>query len=256
MITVLIADDHTAIRTGLRQLIDSSHSAEPASSGLAPISVIAEAPDGQAAIELTSRYSPDVVLMDVRMPRTDGIAATATIVRENQTQVIVLTSFDLDEYVIDALSAGAAGFLVKSAPAQMIRDAIRAVARGDGFLAPEVTRTVLDHWARGGFLQPPASGETTGIPSSNSQEMAPSGSTPGIGEPFPASTSPTAALLDRLTPRESQILQLLTQGLSNSGIAAQLFISETTVKTHVSNVLAKLGASSRLQAAAVYRGIV
>lgn len=208
-IRVVIADDHGAIRTGLGLIL----------AGAGDIEVVGEAADGDAAVRQARAYRPDVILMDIRMPGTDGIAATREIVAERLAQVMVLTTFDLDEYVFGALRAGAAGFLLKSVEPAALIDAVRRVAAGDGILAPEVTRRILTEFTR---AQP---AETT-------EEV------PGLAE---------------LTDREREVLAALGRGLSNAQLAAELVISEATAKTHVSRVLAKLNLASRTQAAIVAR---
>ena len=240
-VRVLLADDHAAIRAGLRLLLDAADDVE----------VVGEAADGTAAVTNARALRPDVVLMDLRMPGVDGIAATRTITSEGLADVLVLTTFDLDEYVDGALRAGAAGFLLKSAEPAALLDAVRRVADGDGVLAPEVTRRLLAAFARG--PQPDGAGDplprTTpgGLPDG----VGPGGAVDGrSGDPGGRSGDPR---LDGLTPREVDVLAALGRGLSNQGIATDLFITEATAKTHVSRVLAKLGVASRMQAALVAR---
>lgn len=206
MIRVLIADDQTLVRTGFRMIIG----AEP------DLEVVGDAADGDAAATLAARLRPDVVLMDVRMPVLDGIAATRRIMETRpDSRVLILTTYDLDEYVYDALRAGASGFLLKDAPAEQLVDAIRIVARGDALLAPRVTRRLIEEFAR----RAPA--------------RVPSGA------------------LDDLTERERGVLRLVARGMSNAEIAVALFIGETTVKTHVARILDKLGTRDRVQAVVV-----
>jgi DNA-binding NarL/FixJ family response regulator len=204
---VLIADDQPLMRTGFRMILD----AEP------DIEVVGEAVDGEEAIRLAARVRADVVLMDVRMPRLDGIEATRRLAGpgvEDPVRVLILTTFDLDEYVLSALRAGASGFLLKDAPPEDLVEAIRIVAAGDALIAPSVTRRLLDRFA-------------TSLPD-------------------PAATRPTA--LDSLTAREVEVLGLVARGMSNAEIAERLVVSETTVKTHVGRILAKLDLRDRVQA--------
>ena len=222
-VRVLLADDHAAIRAGLRLLLDAAPDVE----------VVGEAADGTAAVTNARALRPDVVLMDLRMPGVDGISATRTITGEQLAAVLVLTTFDLDEYVDGALRAGAAGFLLKSADPAALVDAVRRVADGDGVLAPEVTRRVLAGYT--------GNGSGPAAPDPTTQDAAPVA--PAGGDP---------RLVD-LTPRELDVLATLGRGLSNQGIAAELVISEATAKTHVSRVLGKLGVVSRMQAAIVAR---
>lgn len=211
-IRVVIADDQQLIRLGFGLVLD----AEP------DIAVVGEAIDGVDAVALCVALRPDVVLMDVRMPRLDGVAATARVVAEApQTRVLVLTTFDLDEYAFGALDAGASGFLLKDVERSALVTAIRAVAAGDAVLSPRVTREVLRRRA---------------------------GSTPESAASERADRSAIAARVRELTPRESDVFLALVRGLTNAEIAAALFLSETTVKTHVGRVLAKLGARDRIQA--------
>ncbi|MPZ94661.1 MAG: response regulator [Propionibacteriales bacterium] len=205
MTTVVIADDQGMVRAGFRSLLES----EP------DLEVVGEAVNGEEAVEVVRRLSPDVTLMDIRMPVLDGIAATRQLVAEQvPTRVLVLTTFDLDEYVFEALRAGASGFLLKDAPAEELAAAIRVVASGDSLLAPGVTRRVIDAFVRRPARQRPPHDER----------------------------------LARLTPRELEVLGLLARGLSNHTIASRLYVSEATTKTHVSNVLSKLGLRDRVQA--------
>jgi DNA-binding NarL/FixJ family response regulator len=205
MTSLVIADDQGMVRAGFRSLLD----AEP------DLEVVGEAANGEEALEVVRSLRPDVTLMDIRMPVLDGLAATRALLAEGvPTRVLVLTTFDLDEYVFEALRAGASGFLLKDAPAEELASAIRVVAAGDSLLAPGVTRRVIDAFVR----------------------RAPS-----------SSRAPDPALA-RLTPRELEVLGLLARGLSNVDIAERLFVSEATTKTHVSNVLSKLGLRDRVQA--------
>jgi DNA-binding NarL/FixJ family response regulator len=215
-VRVLLADDHAAIRSGLRLILEAAPDVE----------VVGEAADGAAAVANARALRPDVVLMDVRMPGTDGIAATRTITGEGLADVLVLTTFDVDEYVFGALRAGAAGFLLKTVDAPTLLDAVRRVAAGEGVVAPEVTRRLLATFV---------------------DRDADAGTGPGAGEPAEVPG------LDRLTDREREVLTLLGRGLSNADIAAELAITEATAKTHVSRVLAKLGCTSRVQAAIAAR---
>ncbi|GAA4919736.1 response regulator transcription factor [Nesterenkonia rhizosphaerae] len=222
-VTVLIADDHPSVRAGLRLLLETAEGVE----------VVGEAADGATAVQQTRRLCPDVVLMDARMPGMDGIEATRQITREQQAEVLMLTTFDLDEVVFGALRAGASGFLLKSAePAQLI-DAIRRVAAGDGVVAPEVTRKLLREFA--------AAPEADGASPSNT--AAPTSSE----DAAPRKLSPY------LTPRELDVLATLGRGLTNAQIAAELHVSMATVKTHVSSILAKQHLTSRMQAAILAR---
>lgn len=205
MIRVLLADDQLLVRGGFRMILEAREDLE----------VVGEAEDGVEAVALVRTLRPDAVLMDVRMPRLDGIEATRQIVASGSpARVLILTTYDLDEYVYAAIRAGASGFLLKDVePAQLV-DAVRVVARGDALLAPTVTRRLLERFV-------------DVLP-----EEKPAGP-PG---------------LDSLTPREREILELVAAGLSNAEIAERLFLGETTVKTHVSSVLHKLGLRDRVQA--------
>jgi DNA-binding NarL/FixJ family response regulator len=205
MTTLLIVDDQELVRVGLRKILDS----EP------DMTVVGEAGDGEQAVAQAARLRPEVVLMDVRMPVLDGIEATRRIIRAgHSTRVMILTTFGLDGYVYDALRAGASGFMLKDARPEEIAAGVRIVASGDALLAPAVTRTVIEEFAR----QPPAT----------------------EAEPPPA--------VAELTPREQEVLALLVRGLSNPEICEQLVISEATAKTHVAHILQKLGLRDRVQA--------
>ena len=211
MTTVLLVDDQSLIRMGLRLVIDS----EP------DLEVVGEASDGAVALDQVAALAPDVVLMDIRMPGVDGIAATRRVVAEHPgTRVLVLTTFDVDEYAFAALRAGASGFLLKSARPEELADAIRTIASGESVVAPRVVRRMLDLFA----------------------PHLPSGADA-------AGTSDVDPRLAVLTPRELDVLRAVAEGLSNAEIAEQLVLSTTTVKTHVGNMLAKLGLRDRVQAA-------
>jgi DNA-binding NarL/FixJ family response regulator len=204
-IRVLLVDDHALARTGFRMVLET----EP------DIEVIGEAATGRQAIHSARRLAPDVVLMDVRMPELDGIAATREVISDGDTapRVLILTTFDLDEYVYDALAAGASGFLLKDVGPEQLTQAIRVVAAGEALLAPTVTRRLIDELVGAG----------------RRRLRAPPG-------------------FDELTPRELEVLALVAQGLSNAEIAELLTVEETTVKTHVSRLLAKLDLRDRVQA--------
>jgi DNA-binding NarL/FixJ family response regulator len=203
-IRVVIADDQGMVRAGLRSLLESE----------ADIDVVGEAADGREAIAAVRRHQPDVVLMDIRMPNLDGLEATRRLVADAvQTRVLVLTTFDLDEYVFDALRAGGSGFLLKDATAEELVAAIRILAAGDALLAPAVTRRVIEAF-------------TT----------------------LPQADENLAKRLADLSPRELEVLRLLARGRSNAEIARELVVSDATAQTHVSNVLAKLRLRDRVQA--------
>ncbi|MEO3771177.1 response regulator transcription factor [Micromonospora sp. B9E7] len=204
-VRILLADDQPLLRTGFRMVLGAE----------GDLDVVAEAGDGVEAVELSRRLLPDVVLMDIRMPRMDGVAATRAIVEARlPVRVLVLTTFDLDEYVVGALRAGASGFLAKDVPAEELISAIRTIAGGDAVVAPRILRRLLDRFAA--LLPDPAA--------------AP------------------AAALDALTDREREVLVQVARGLSNAEIAAVLSVSETTIKTHVGHVLTKLRLRDRVQA--------
>ncbi|MEV8072270.1 response regulator [Streptomyces pseudogriseolus] len=205
MIRVLVAEDQSAVRAGLVLILRSAPDIE----------VVGEAEDGERAVELARELRPDLVLMDVQMPRLDGVSATRTVAGENLADVLVLTTFDLDEYVFGALRAGAAGFLLKNTEAKDLIEAVRTVARGEGIVAPAVTRRLISE-----FAARPAR---------------------------PAAADPS--VLDALTRREREVLSCLGEGLSNAAVAERLDMAEATVKTHVSRLLGKLELRSRVQAA-------
>jgi DNA-binding NarL/FixJ family response regulator len=201
---VLVVDDQQLVRAGFAKLLDEERDLE----------VVGEAADGLEAVELAARLRPHVVLMDIRMPNLDGLAATARMLTAPRPpRVVILTTFDLDEYVFEALRSGASGFLLKDAPPEQLVAAVRVVAAGEALLAPAITRRLVEEFAR-----------------------------------RPRQPAPEAFGLDRLTERETEVLRLVARGLSNAEVAAELFLGEATVKTHLGNVLAKLGLRDRVQA--------
>jgi DNA-binding NarL/FixJ family response regulator len=205
VIRLLLVDDQPLVRAGLRMVFEPE----------ADVEIVGEAEDGDQAVALSNSLEPDVVLMDIRMPGRDGIQATADILGDaapGRTRVLVLTTFDLDEYVYDALAAGASGFLLKDAPPERLAAAVRAVAAGDALLAPSITRRLVEAFApRRRLPAPPRE-------------------------------------FEELTDRERDVFSLVAQGLSNAEIGERLFVSETTVKTHVGHMLSKLGLRDRVQA--------
>jgi DNA-binding NarL/FixJ family response regulator len=205
-IRVLVVDDQPLIRAGFHKMVEARPDLE----------VVGEAADGAEAVAQARRLGPDVVLMDVRMPAMDGLEATRQLAGPgvaNPTKVLILTTFDLDEYVYEALRAGASGFLLKDAPPEELAAAIRVIAAGEALLAPSVTRRLIQRFA---------------------------------DQPAPKAVD--AKVLERLTDRETEVLRLLARGLSNAQIAAELVVSETTVKSHVAHLLMKLGLHDRVQA--------
>lgn len=203
-IRVFLADDQGMVRAGLRSLLEG----EP------DLQVIGEAGDGEQAIASVRRLHPDVALMDIRMPKLDGLAATRALVAEDTpTRILILTTHDLDEYVFEALRAGASGFMLKDAPVEQLVEAIHVLAAGDALLAPAVTRRVIEAFAT-----------------------------------MPEPSAPPPDRLEDLTAREVEVLRLLAQGRSNADIAAELIVSAATAKTHVSNILTKLRLHDRIQA--------
>lgn len=207
MIRVMLVDDQAMVRTGFRMILE----AEP------DLTVVGEAGNGREAVDMVDRARPDVILMDVRMPEMDGIEACEVIrSRDGAPRVMMLTTFDLDDYVHAALRAGASGFMLKDAPPEQLVDGIHVIHRGDALLAPSVTKTLIDEIARRPAGQPQA---------------------------FPG--------IDRLTERELEVIRLMAKGLSNGEIADELYLGEATIKTHVGRVLAKLDARDRVQAVVV-----
>jgi DNA-binding NarL/FixJ family response regulator len=229
MIGIVVADDHEVVRAGFAALLDTQPD----------FTVLGTAADGAAAVTVCRAARPDVVLMDVRMPGVDGIEATRQLSSfDCPPKVLILTTFDLDEYVFDALRAGASGFLLKDVTAERLFEGVRVVASGEALLAPGVTRRLISEFAR---LRSPAPGGS-GLGGSGLGAAAPGGpGGPGGGGPVPAK-------LSTLTPRETEVLRLVAEGLSNTEIAARIFVTEETVKTHVSRMLAKLGLRDRTQA--------
>jgi DNA-binding NarL/FixJ family response regulator len=201
-IRVLVADDQSMVRAGFRMLLAD----EP------DIEVIAEASNGIEAVDKAARFQPTVVLMDIRMPELDGLEATRRILAADETaRILILTTFDLDEYVYEALRAGASGFVLKDDPPEQLLDAIRIVAGGEALLSPSITKRVIENFARISHPEPP-------------KELA------------------------ELTDRELDVLRLIARGLSNAEIGEELYISEATVKTHITHILQKLGLRDRVQA--------
>jgi len=206
IVRVLIADDQALVRAGFKMILDAEED----------IDVVGEATDGLEAVGMVAKLKPDVVLMDIRMPELDGLEATRRILSEadaDPPRVLMLTTFDLNEYVYEALRAGASGFLLKDVPPEQLVAGVKVVADGDALLAPSITRHLIEEFTRAG----------------------------------PARTEPPKGL-DELTPRELEVFKLVARGLANAEIAAELVVSETTVKTHVARVLMKMGLRDRVQA--------
>ncbi|OEJ94378.1 response regulator [Streptomyces thermolilacinus] len=221
-VRVLVAEDQKAVRAGLVLILRSAPDIE----------VVGEAGDGEAAVRMARELRPDLVLMDVQMPLLDGVEATRRVVAEGLADVLVLTTFDLDEYVFGALRAGAAGFLLKNTEARDLIEGVRTVARGEGLIAPAVTRRLIAEFAS------PRPGRASGSGGAARSE--------GPG-------TPDRSVLDPLTRREREVLSCLGEGLSNAEVAVRLDMAEATVKTHVSRLLGKLGLRSRVQAAVLAR---
>lgn len=216
-VRVVLVDDQQLVRAGFRMVIDSQPD----------LTVVAEAGDGAEALRVLAREQADVVLMDVRMPRMDGLTATAKLTESpDAPRVVVLTTFDLDEYVLEAIRAGASGFLLKDAPPEEMLTAIRTVHRGDAVIAPSSTKRLLEHLVTA-LPEPAAASDTN------------------------EATSPAHAAVATLTEREREVLVLMARGRSNTEIAGELYVAEATVKTHVGRILAKLDARDRVQAVVV-----
>ena len=204
MIRVLIADDQALVRGGFRLILESQKDIE----------VVGEAADGRQALEQAGKLRPDVVLMDIRMPELDGLEATRRLARmDGAPRILILTTFDLDDYVYEAMKAGASGFLLKEVRPEQLADAVRAIAAGEALVAPAITRRLIEQFVS---RRPPGSGPPTEV--------------------------------SDLTERELEVLKLIARGLSNGEIATELFVSEATVKTHITHVLSKLGLRDRVQA--------
>lgn len=252
-IRVMLVDDQRLVRGGLSMLVNSQPD----------LQVVMEADDGLAAIDVFDRMvsegqAPQVILMDVRMPHCDGLEAARRILErdsqrgvaeEERVRIIMLTTFDIDEYVYSAVRAGASGFLLKDTPPEQLLEAIRTVHRGDAVIAPSATRRLLEHMIP--VLDSPAGAPAA--PVTESVPVAP----PAVGSELPKGTFipaepvqdyPHRELIEQLSPREFEVLGLIARGLSNAEITRELVLSEATVKTHVSHVLAKLGARDRVQA--------
>lgn len=217
-VRVLLVDDQALVRSGFAMVLSVEDDIE----------VVGQAANGAEALAALAATPADIVLMDVQMPVMDGIVATEQVVARGLAKVIILTTFDRDDYLFDGLAAGASGFLLKNADPDDLVDAIRAVAEGHALLAPEATLRVIDQFVRSRTTPPPASSAPPEAPA--------------------ALTPEDRLAVESLTPREREVLELLAQGLSNAEIAQRLFLGEATVKTYVSNVLAKTGSRDRVQA--------
>lgn len=224
MIRVGLVDDQAMVRVGLKMILESE----------GDIEVCCEAANGEDAVALAAAHTPDVILMDIRMPGMDGLAATVEVLKATPTsRVVILTTFDDDEYLYGALRAGASGFLLKSADGDTLVNAVRIVAAGEALLAPEVTRRVIEQFAR-------SAREDDADLAAKSKAL--------ILQEEAAAYTPSPEAIGDLSDREVEVLQLLARGLSNQEIATELFVSNTTVKTHVSHILTKLGVRDRVQA--------
>jgi DNA-binding NarL/FixJ family response regulator len=249
-VTVVIADDQALVRGGFRLILKA-----------AGIDVVAEAADGEQAVAAVLEHRPDVVLLDIRMPRVDGIEATRRIIEawpppapadaipshpppaDGRPRIIILTTFDLDEYVYAALTAGASGFLLKDVTPEHLVTAIQLVRTGDALLAPSITRRLVERFAAGPAAAPAPPASAASLPSAAS-----AASPAPLAARVPGRAGTAGCDVSALTPRELEVLGLLARGMSNAEIAASLFLSEATVKTHVARILTKLGLRDRVQA--------
>lgn len=230
-IRVVLADDQDLVRVGLRIILESEDGIE----------VIGEAATGRQAVELVTRLKPDVVCMDVQMPELDGLAATRELIAAGvRTGILVLTTFDRDDYLFEALSAGASGFVLKNSSPEDLVAAVQVVARGDALLSPDVTRRVIERFV--------ASGAGSVASGTGGRPVASAADGPVESPSLNTGGAAPAAAIDDLTDREREVLQLLAAGRSNAEIAAELYVGEATVKTHVSKILQKLGLRDRIQA--------